>query len=163
ANVDLHVVQPTSTADTLRLIDAGKAEFGLADGADVADQIDLGRDAEAVMAVVQHPLGGLIALRKEGLSSPRDLEGRTVGLTGVAPGLVRAVVAATVRGYQDTLEDPSRSLRDLLRQNPSLQSRFTQASLQAYLPLFKGDASSYGVLRSDRVSELSAWLLRYRL
>src|SRR5205807_1810752 len=82
-NVDLRVVQPTSTADTLRLIDAGKADFGLADGADVADQIDLGRDAQALMALVQRPLGGLITIQAEGLTSPRQLEGKTVGLTGV--------------------------------------------------------------------------------
>jgi putative hydroxymethylpyrimidine transport system substrate-binding protein len=82
-NVDLRVIQPTSTADTLRLIDAGKADFGIADAADVADQIDRGRDAQAVMALVQRPLGGVIALRSEGLASPRDLEGKTVGLTGV--------------------------------------------------------------------------------
>jgi ABC-type nitrate/sulfonate/bicarbonate transport system substrate-binding protein len=249
-NVDLRVLEPTSTADTLRLIDAGKADFGLADGADVADQIDLGRDAQALMAVVQRPLGGLIALQKEGLASPRDLEGRTVGLTGVPsdravldtvvrdaggdpakvptvtigfngvqdlengkiaaftgfwpadgvqvqtdgfpiaafklddhggpaypglvlfstrrriaadPPLVRAVVAAVVRGYRDTLADPARSLDDLLSQNPSLQRRLSQASLQAYLPLFRGDAPSYGALRSDRLRDLSAWMLRYRL
>src|SRR5207237_4469459 len=83
SNVDLHVIQPSSTADTLRLIDAGRADFGLADGADVADQVDLGRDAEAVMALVQRPVGGLISLKKQGLRSPRDLEGRTAGLTGV--------------------------------------------------------------------------------
>ena len=82
-NVDLQVIQPTSTADTLRLIDAGKADFGVADGADVAGQIDLGRDAQAVMALAQRPLGGLITLRKDGLTSPRQLEGKTVGLTGV--------------------------------------------------------------------------------
>jgi ABC-type nitrate/sulfonate/bicarbonate transport system substrate-binding protein len=249
-NVDLRVVEPTSTADTLRLIDAGKADFGLADGADVVNQIDLGRDAQAVMALVQRPLGGLIALQKEGFSSPRDLEGKTVGLTGVPsdnavldtvvrdaggdparvqtvtigfngvqdlengkvaaftgywpadgvqvqtdgfpitafrlddhggpaypglvlfstrariaadPPLVRAVVAATARGYQDTLADPPRSLDDLLSQNPSLQRRLAQASLHAYLPLFKADAPSYGVLRPDRLNRLSAWMLRYRL
>ena len=250
SNVDLHVIQPSSTADTLRLIDAGRADFGLADGSDVADQIDLGRDAEAVMALVQRPLGGLISLKKQGLRSPRDLEGRTAGLTGVPsdnavldtvvrdaggdpgkvptvtigfngvqdlengkvaaftgfwpadgvqvqtdgfptttfklddfggpaypglvlfssrrriaadPPLVRAVVAATVRGYEDTLADPARSLQDLLGANPSLQRRLTQASLQAYLPLFEGDAPSYGLLRPARVNQLSAWLLRYRL
>jgi NitT/TauT family transport system substrate-binding protein/putative hydroxymethylpyrimidine transport system substrate-binding protein len=249
-NVDLQVIQPTSTADTLRLIDAGKADFGVADGADVASQIDLGRDAQAVVALVQRPLGGLITLQKDRLSSPRQLEGRTVGLTGVPsdsavldtavryaggdpsrvrtvtigfngvqdlengkiaaftgfwpadgvqvqvdglpttdfklddyggprypglvvfstrkriaadPPLVRALVAATVRGYQDTLADPHRSLEDLLSRNPSLRRPLALASLQAYLPLFKDDATSFGELRPDRVRQLSAWMVRYRL
>jgi len=81
--IDLRVVEPTSTQETLRLIDAGRAQFGLADGSDVADLIDTGGDARAVMALVQRPLGGLIALASEHLTSPRQLQGKTVGITGV--------------------------------------------------------------------------------
>jgi NitT/TauT family transport system substrate-binding protein/putative hydroxymethylpyrimidine transport system substrate-binding protein len=83
ANIDLKVVQPTSTQETLKLIDAGRAQFGLADGSDVAGLIDKGGDAQAVMALVQRPLGGLIALASEHLRSPADLAGKTVGITGV--------------------------------------------------------------------------------
>jgi putative hydroxymethylpyrimidine transport system substrate-binding protein len=82
-NIDLQVIQPTSTQETLKLIDAGKAQFGLADGSDVAGLIDDGGDARAVMALVQHPLGGLIALASEHLRTPAQLQGRTVGITGV--------------------------------------------------------------------------------
>jgi putative hydroxymethylpyrimidine transport system substrate-binding protein len=82
-NIDLQVVQPTSTQETLKLIDAGKAQFGLADGSDVAGLIDSGGDAKAVMALVQRPLGGLIALASEHLRNPAQLQGRTVGITGV--------------------------------------------------------------------------------
>jgi putative hydroxymethylpyrimidine transport system substrate-binding protein len=86
-NIDLQVIQPTSTQETLKLIDAGKAQFGLADGSDVAGLIDEGGDAQAVMALVQRPLGGLIALASEHLRSPADLAGRTVGITGVPSDL----------------------------------------------------------------------------
>jgi putative hydroxymethylpyrimidine transport system substrate-binding protein len=82
-NIDLTVIQPTSTTDTLKLMDAGKAQFGLADGSDVATQIAMGRDAEAVMAITQRPLGGLIALASEHLKTAADLQGKTVGITGV--------------------------------------------------------------------------------
>jgi putative hydroxymethylpyrimidine transport system substrate-binding protein len=82
-NIDLRVIPPTSTSATLALIAAGRASFGLADGSDVATQIAHGRDAEAIMAVTQRPLGGLIALASEHLHSPADLIGRTVGITGV--------------------------------------------------------------------------------
>jgi putative hydroxymethylpyrimidine transport system substrate-binding protein len=82
-NIDLQVIQPTSTQETLKLIDAGKAQFGLADGSDVAGLIDDGGDARAVMALVQRPLGGLIALASEHLRTPAQLQGRTVGITGV--------------------------------------------------------------------------------
>jgi NitT/TauT family transport system substrate-binding protein/putative hydroxymethylpyrimidine transport system substrate-binding protein len=82
-NIDLKVVQPTSTQETLKLIDAGKAQFGLADGSDVASLIDQGGDAQAVMALAQRPLGGLIALASEHLRTPAGLAGKTVGITGV--------------------------------------------------------------------------------
>lgn len=82
-NIDLHVIEPTSTEETLKLIDAGRAQFGLADGSDVAALIDNGGDAQAVMALVQRPLGGLIALANEHLRSPADLQGASVGITGV--------------------------------------------------------------------------------
>jgi NitT/TauT family transport system substrate-binding protein/putative hydroxymethylpyrimidine transport system substrate-binding protein len=86
-NIALKVVEPTSTQDTLKLIDAGRAQFGLADGSDVASLIDHGGDAQAVMALVQRPLGGLIALASEHLRSPADLAGKSVGVTGVPSDL----------------------------------------------------------------------------
>lgn len=82
-NIDLEVISPSETSDTLALIDAGRADFGLADGSDIATEISRGGDAEAVMAIAQPPLGGLIARASEHLSSPAQLQGRTVGITGV--------------------------------------------------------------------------------
>ena len=81
--IDLRMIEPTSTADTLKLIDAGKADFGIADGIDVATQISDGRGAKGEMAIAQRPLGGVITLAESGFDSPADLEGRTVGVTGV--------------------------------------------------------------------------------
>ncbi len=246
-NIDLRVVEPTSTQETLKLIDAGRAQFGLADGSDVAGLIDAGGDAQAVMALVQRPLGGLIALASEHLHSPAGLAGETVGITGVPsdlavldtelresgvspsrvhvvtvgfngpqallagriaaftgfipdegvtlqasghpitafgldqyggpaypglvafttrhlivsdPRLVRDFVAATVHGYEDTLRDPARSLRELLAANPALPGKLTQASLRVYLPLFAdGDRVPFGTLQSANVAAMSKWML----
>jgi putative hydroxymethylpyrimidine transport system substrate-binding protein len=81
--IELHVVAPGATQDPLALVDAGRAQFGLADGSDVASEIDQGGDAQAVMAIAQRPLGGLITLQSEHLRSPAQLQGKTVGITGV--------------------------------------------------------------------------------
>lgn|GEM_PF-339434 len=94
-HIDLQVVQPTSTQETLKLIDASKAQFGLADGSDVAGLIDEGGDAQAIMALVQAPLGGLIGLASEHLHSPAGLAGKTVGITGVPSD--RAVLDTELR------------------------------------------------------------------
>jgi NitT/TauT family transport system substrate-binding protein/putative hydroxymethylpyrimidine transport system substrate-binding protein len=247
AHVDLRVIQPSSTADTLRLIDAGKADFGIADPIDVASQIARGRDAKAVMALVQRPLGGLITLRRSRILSARQLEGKTVGVTGVpsdgavldaivsraggdprrvkrvtigfngvaalesgkiaaftgfwpadgaqvrvdglptrifrldarggprypglvvfttrqrigrAPALVRAFVEATARGYQDTLDEPQRSLRDLLRANPEIKAPLAGFQLQEYVPLFGRRRSDIGRLDPAGLRALSAFLVR---
>ncbi|MBS1888629.1 MAG: ABC transporter substrate-binding protein [Actinobacteria bacterium] len=82
-NIKLNIIQPTSTADTLKLIDAGKAQFGIADGIDVATQLVEGRSVEGIMALLERPPGGLIALKKEGITNPKQFEGKTVGITGV--------------------------------------------------------------------------------
>jgi putative hydroxymethylpyrimidine transport system substrate-binding protein len=81
--VDLRVVQPTSTADTLKLIDAGRADLGLADPIDVAGQVARRRPAVIVGGIVQRPLGGVIVLDESGIDRAQELEGRTVGITGV--------------------------------------------------------------------------------
>ncbi len=250
-HIDLQVLQPGATVEPLSLVAAGRAQFGLADGSDVATAIDRGGDSEAIMAIVQRPLGGLIGLASESLSSPASLQGRTVGITGVPsdravldtevrhaggdparvhvvtvgfngaqgllagrlaaftgfvpddgvglqvgghpitafwldrnggpaypglvafatrgliasdPALVRDFVAATARGYRETLRDPAGSLEDLLALNPSLPRALTAASLRAYLPLFADRGTvPFGTLQPARIAELSSWMVRNRL
>jgi putative hydroxymethylpyrimidine transport system substrate-binding protein len=103
AGIDLSVIAPGSTSDPLALINAGKIDFALADGIDVAQQIAEGHDAEAIMAVVQAPLGAPIALASERLRSPAGLDGKTVGITGVPSDL--AALDTVVR---DAGGDPKR-------------------------------------------------------
>lgn len=80
--IDLEVISPTSTSDTVRLVSAGKADFGLADGIDLATQVSRGRGVRGLMAVLRKPAGGLITAARGGPRTPADLAGQTVGLTG---------------------------------------------------------------------------------
>jgi putative hydroxymethylpyrimidine transport system substrate-binding protein len=85
----------------------------------------------------------------------------TQGLQAADPALVRAFASATVRGYEDTLRDPARSLRELLAANPGLGRAFTKASLAAYLPLFTdGGRVPFGTIEPARIAELSNWMVR---
>lgn len=95
AGLQLRVVAPGETQDPLALVDAGRAQFGLADGSDLAAAIARGGDQQAVLAIAQRPLGGLIALASSHFTSPAQLQGRTVGTTGVPSDL--AVLDTVVR------------------------------------------------------------------
>lgn len=81
--LDVRIDAPTSSSDTLRLMAAGQAEFGLVSLLDFLSVRAKGEPLKIVMAVEQRPLASLIALKKSGIARPRDLSGRLVGITGV--------------------------------------------------------------------------------
>lgn len=104
AGIDLEVLSPSSTSDTVRLVSAGKADFGLADGIDLATQVSRGREVQGVMAILRRPAGGLITKARGGPLGPAGLSGQTVGLTGAPSD--RAVFETIVESAGG---DPSRS------------------------------------------------------
>ena len=91
--VRLHVRAPTAGSDSVRLLDSGRVDFALLDIHDLAIARERGQDIVGIMAIVQRPLASVIAA--PGMSSPRQLEGRTVGVTGLPSdvAVLRSVVA----------------------------------------------------------------------
>lgn len=83
AGLDVEIQSPTSTADTLRLVLGDAATIGIAPLPDVAALRASGEPVRAFQALVQVPLATLITTRALGIDSLADLEGRTVGVTGV--------------------------------------------------------------------------------
>jgi ABC-type nitrate/sulfonate/bicarbonate transport system substrate-binding protein len=246
--IDLRIIEPTSTADTLKLMDAGKADFGIADGIDVAEQIAQGRSAKGIMALTQKPSGAVIVRVKDNIKTPAGLDGGTVGWTGVPsdkviaqtvikggggdlstmkflligfngvqdltngkidgfvgfgpadgvqldvsgvpsksfmlsdyggpeyPGLVvfsteekiasepklmQGFVSATIKGYEEgVLKDWHPGIDALLKYNPTIPKDFAEAGVKAYLPLYVGSAKSYGLFQTDKLEELSTFLVK---
>lgn len=243
--INLEIIEPTSTADTLKLIDAGKADFGIADGIDLASQIEEGREAKGIMALLQRPPGGLITLAEENIETPADLAGKTVGVTGVPsdnaildtvmadagsssdeakvvtigfngvqalesgkvqaftgfipadgvqveadgyptksfaldenggpsyPGLVvfsteskisedaelmKGFVEATVKGYQDALEDPAKAIDDLISQTQGIDKDLATKSFEAWEPLM-GEPDTFGQFDQKNLEALSSFLV----
>ena len=74
---------PTSTSDTLRLLATDRADIGIVSLLDFLTSYQQNQPITAFMALVQRPLGSLLTLEKSGITSPKDLEGKTVGVTGV--------------------------------------------------------------------------------
>jgi ABC-type nitrate/sulfonate/bicarbonate transport system substrate-binding protein len=80
AGVRLHVVQPAASTDAIKLLETGRVNFAILDIHDLAIARERGQDIVGIMAIVQRPLAAVIA--EPGISSPRQLDGRTIGVTG---------------------------------------------------------------------------------
>jgi putative hydroxymethylpyrimidine transport system substrate-binding protein len=89
------LVAPAGTAQPLSAVSSGRADLGLADLIDVTLANRQGAGLRVVAAVVQRPLISLMARADGPVQRPRDLEGRTVGLTGVPSdrAIARTIIA----------------------------------------------------------------------
>jgi putative hydroxymethylpyrimidine transport system substrate-binding protein len=81
--VDLTIRQPGESTDAPKLLAAGRADFAILDIHDLGIAREHGIDLVGTMPLVQRPLAAVIARGDHGISRPRDLEGRTVGVTGL--------------------------------------------------------------------------------
>jgi putative hydroxymethylpyrimidine transport system substrate-binding protein len=83
AGVALEVRQPGESSDGPKLLAAGRADLAILDIHDLGIARERGLDLVGVMPVVQRPLAAVIARRDGPVRRPRQLEGRTVGVTGL--------------------------------------------------------------------------------
>lgn len=80
AGVRLHVIVPGASTDSISLLEKGRVDFAILDIHDLAIARAHGQDIVGVLPIVQRPLAAVIA--QPGISSPRRLDGRTIGITG---------------------------------------------------------------------------------
>jgi putative hydroxymethylpyrimidine transport system substrate-binding protein len=81
--IDLTIRQPGESTDAPKLLAAGRTDFAILDIHDLGIARERGLDVVGVMPLVQRPLAAVIARGDRGASRPKDLEGRTVGVTGL--------------------------------------------------------------------------------
>ncbi|MDX6627535.1 MAG: putative hydroxymethylpyrimidine transport system substrate-binding protein [Solirubrobacterales bacterium] len=243
--VKLSIHQPGETTDAPKLLAAGRTDFAILDIHDLGIARERGLPLVGLMPLVQRPLAAVLARGDTGVRSPRDLEGRTVGVTGLpsdeavvdsevgadggdpakvdevtigfnavsslaagkvdaatgfwnaegvalqrlgvplrifkvdrygappypelilttsaktlaeAPELVKAVVAATRRGYAFTERHPAQALGDLLAGDPALDRADQAAQLRVLLPDLQPKPFDPAVL-----DEWAAWDLEHGL
>jgi len=92
--VTLRVRVPTDSSDAVKLLVSETADLAVLDIHDLALARERGRDLVGVMALVQTPLAAILASPQ--IRSPRELEGRRVGVTGLPSD--DAVLQSIVRG-----------------------------------------------------------------
>ena len=83
AGVELTVRPPSSTSDAPKLLAAGRAEFAILDIHDLGLARERGIDVVGVGAIVGRPLAAVIARDRGAVRTPVDLEGGSVGVTGL--------------------------------------------------------------------------------
>ena len=92
--VTLHVRAPTESTDAPKLLQAGKVDFAILDIHDLGLARERGADLVGVMALVQRPLAAVLAQPR--VATPRSLEGKRVGVTGLPSDT--AVLHSVVKG-----------------------------------------------------------------
>ncbi len=90
--IRIRIRRPASQPDALKLLSAGRIDVGILDIHDLGLARERGADLVGIGALVQRPLAALIA--QPSIRRPRDLAGRTVGVSGLPsdPAFLRAIV-----------------------------------------------------------------------
>jgi NitT/TauT family transport system substrate-binding protein/putative hydroxymethylpyrimidine transport system substrate-binding protein len=88
----LSIRKPGAGPDSLKLVSSGKVDLGVLDIHDLAIAREQGVDIVAVGVLVGKPLAALIA--QPDVARPRDLAGKTVGVSGLPsdPAFLKAIV-----------------------------------------------------------------------
>jgi putative hydroxymethylpyrimidine transport system substrate-binding protein len=91
--VTLRIRVPSSSSDAVKLLVSRRTDFAILDIHDLAIARARRRDLVGVMAIVQQPLTSIIA--QPSIKTPRDLEGKRVGVTGLPSddAVLRSIVA----------------------------------------------------------------------
>jgi ABC-type nitrate/sulfonate/bicarbonate transport system substrate-binding protein len=92
--VTLKIQAPTQSTDAPKLLQAGKVDFAILDIHDLGLARERGADLVGVMALVQRPLAAVLA--QPPIHTPRELEGRRAGVTGLPSDV--AVLRSVVKG-----------------------------------------------------------------
>ncbi|MDQ2742201.1 MAG: ABC transporter substrate-binding protein [Chloroflexota bacterium] len=91
--MSVHV--PSDTSAQIELVGSGHADFGISYETDLLAARAHRIPVQSVMCIMQHPLDTVMALRSSGITRPRDLAGKTIGMAG-APSdssMVKAMMA----------------------------------------------------------------------
>jgi putative hydroxymethylpyrimidine transport system substrate-binding protein len=92
--VDIH--PPSNPDDILKVVGAGTDRFGISYETDVISARAENVPVKSIAAMVQHPLNTIMTLQTSGITHPKQLEGKKVGMPGLPSdeALLRTMLAA---------------------------------------------------------------------
>jgi putative hydroxymethylpyrimidine transport system substrate-binding protein len=83
AGLKVDIRQPADPAAPIKQVAAGRVDLAVSYEPEVLQARDEGLGVVAVAALVRKPLSSIISLPAAGIRSPKDLEGKTVGTSGI--------------------------------------------------------------------------------
>jgi putative hydroxymethylpyrimidine transport system substrate-binding protein len=95
AGIDLHIQAPGESTDAPKLLAAGRTQFAILDITDLGIADEKGLELVGLMPIVQEPLAAILARKDGPVKRPRDMDGHTVGVTGLPSDT--AVVESAVK------------------------------------------------------------------
>ncbi len=81
--IDLHIQVPGESTDAPKLLAAGRTDFAILDITDLGIADEKGLELVGLMPIVQRPLAAVLARAEGPVVRPRDMDGHTVGVTGL--------------------------------------------------------------------------------
>ena len=81
--LEVQIFVPANPEDVLKTVGAGRDDFGISYQAEVLLARGEGLPVISIAALVQHPLNSVMTLKESGITSPGDLAGKKVGITGI--------------------------------------------------------------------------------
>ena len=93
--LDVDIQSPAGVNDAMSMVAAGKADIGLYYQQDVIQaRAEQNVPIKSIGSVVQGPLNIVLSLKDKNITSPKDLEGKTVGYAGteLSEALIRSIM-----------------------------------------------------------------------
>lgn len=140
--LDVNAVVPSDPAAALKQVGSGRAPFAISYEPEVLLARAEGIPVQAVAAVAVHPLNSIIVRSDREIARPRDLEGKTVGATGLPSDTALLETAVRADGG-----DPSKvEIRNVgFNLAPALAAGRVDALIGAYWNIEVPEIESKGV------------------
>ena len=101
--LEVKIYVPGDPSTVLQTVAAGRDDFGISYQPELLLAREQGIKAVSIMALVQHPLNSVMALKESGIAEPRDLKGKKVGSPGLPSD--EALIDTMLRYQGLTLDD----------------------------------------------------------
>jgi putative hydroxymethylpyrimidine transport system substrate-binding protein len=81
-HINLSAYVPSDTTAQIKLVAAGRADFGISYETDLLAARAHDIPVRSVMCIMQHPLNTVMSLKSSHITRPRDLTGKRIGMAG---------------------------------------------------------------------------------